>query len=181
MRYRRSQVAGACYFFTVVTFRRQRLFADASTIALLDDVLRAAQAKRPFSIDALVVLPDHLHTLWTLPDGDADFADRWRQVKGTFSRAYSPSHTLPEPDPGRKRRGEQTIWQRRYWEHLIRDERDFAAHLDYIHFNPVRHGLAKAPRDYKHSTFRDWVARGAYEIDWASDEPPKLPDWAGRE
>jgi putative transposase len=181
MRYRRMDVASATYFFTLVTYRRQPLLADAGAIALFESVVKSVQGKRPFAVEAQVVLPDHLHAMWTLPDGDADYSTRWRLIKEGFTREYARRHSLPRPDPARKARGERTVWQRRFWEHLIRDDRDFSAHLEYIHFNPVKHGLASAPRDWPFSSFSQWVARGAYDEDWGSNEMPKLPDWAGRE
>jgi REP-associated tyrosine transposase len=180
MRYRRVTVAGATYFFTVVTFRRQRLFADPLAVGLLEAAIQRVRERRPFVVEAQVVLPDHIHALWTLAD-DFDYATRWRLIKEAFTREYAPRTRLPARDAGRRARGEQTVWQRRYWEHLIRNDRDFSAHVEYIHFNPVRHGLVSAPRDWPHSTFLDWVARGDYDAAWGSQQPPKLPDWAGRE
>jgi putative transposase len=181
VRYRRATVAGASYFFTLVTFRRQPLFGGGKAVELFNEALRSVQARRPFTVDALVLLPDHVHAIWTLPDDDHDYATRWRRVKETFTRAYARDHRLPEPDIGRRARGERTVWQRRYWEHLIRDDRDFVAHVEYIHYNPVRHGLVAAPRDWPYSTFGQWVAYGLYEATWGADEIPQLPAWAGRE
>jgi putative transposase len=181
MCYRRAAVEGASYFFTLVTYRRQALFRDAEAVGLFNEAVRVVQTRRPFTIVAQVILPDHLHAIWTPPDHDSDYATRWRRMKETFTRAYFPSRRLPEPDRGRRARGERTVWQRRYWEHLIRDDRDFVTHVEYIHCNPVHHGLASAPRDWPHSTFGEWVARGAYEVSWGSDQGPELPAWAGRE
>ena len=130
---------------------------------------RSAEVRRswPFSIDAWVVLPDHLHCLWTLPEGDADFATRWRLIKSGFARR------LPRTEwcsASRTRRGERGIWQRRYWEHAIRDDRDFAGHM---HFNPVKHGYVSSPADWPYSTFRRLVQRGLYPPDWSgADEDP---------
>ena len=180
MRYRRILIEGACYAFTVVTHQRQSIFSDPQTVQLLDDVIDKVRGRHPFEIEAHVVLPDHLHTLWTLPDGDAKYATRWRLIKEAFTRAYGQRHALPERTETARARGEQPVWQRRFWEHLIRDERDFAAHLDYIHLNPVHHGLVTAPRDWPHSTFAEWVERGVYEPTWGSGENPELPDWAKR-
>jgi putative transposase len=163
--YRRSLVPGGSYFFTVnLEDRRSRLLTDHI------DSLRAAfwQAHRqhPFAIEAIVVLPDHLHAIWTLPEGDADFAVRWRLIKSTFSR------TLPaeEPvSPSRARRAERGIWQRRYWEHAIRDETDLERHIDYIHFNPVKHGHVARVRDWPHSSFHRFSRLGILPDDWAGD------------
>ena len=181
MRYRRSTAAGASYFFTLVTYRRQPLLGEAGAVGIFERALRSVQSRRPFTLEAQVVMPDHLHAIWTLPDGDCDYATRWRLIKEAFTRAYGETHRLPARDMTRRARGEQAVWQRRYWEHLIRDERDFSAHLDHIHYNPARHGFVAAPRDWSHSTFSDWVLLGTYEANWGSDEMPKLPDWAGRE
>jgi len=181
MRYRRMTIAGASYFFTVVTYRRQPLFAETQAVGLLQTAIQQIQERRPFVLEAQAVLPDHIHALWTLPDGDSNYPTRWRLIKEAFTRAYALDHRLPSRDKGRVARGERTVWQRRYWEHLIRDDCDFSAHVEYIHFNPVRHGLASAPRDWPHSTFLDWVARGLYDPMWGSQQPPALPEWAGRE
>ena len=116
----------------------------------------------------------------TLPDGDANYATRWRLIKEIFTRAYCKRIGVPTRTKTARARGEQPVWQRRFWEHLIRDERDLAAHIDYIHHNPVRHGLVSAPRDWQHSTFSQWVDRGVYDPTWGSGEMPELPEWAKR-
>ena len=127
------------------------------------------------------MLPDHLHVLWQLPEGDADYATRVRLAKTAFTKALDSRKPYHAIDSSRAARNERSVWQRRYWEHVIRDEKDFQAHLDYIHLNPVRHGLVASARDWPYSTFSDWVKRGAYTADWGSSEMPPLPDWAGRE
>jgi len=181
MRYRRTTVPGASYFFTVVTHGRKPLLRAAQAVHLLQTAIRRVQEKRPFVVEAQVVMPDHLHSIWSLPDGDFDYATRWRLIKEGFTRAFGANGPLPARDTRRQGRGEQAVWQRRYWEHLIRDDRDFAAHVEYIHFNPVKHGFVSAPCDWPHSTFADWVARGLYDIEWGSQGPLKLPAWAGHE
>jgi putative transposase len=181
MRYRRSDVLGASYFFTVVTYGQQPLLARAEAVATFERALQTVQQRRSFVLEAQVVLPDHLHALWTLPDNDSDYPTRWRLIKEAFTREYVTTNRVQEPDSRRRARGERAVWQRRYWEHLIRDDHDFSAHVEYIHYNPVRHGLVKAPADWPHSTFLDWVARGNYERTWGSDEMPKLPRLVGRE
>ena len=179
MRYRRSNTPGATYFFTVVTFQRRPLFAVPDNAALLKSALRYVMARRPFTIDAFVMLPDHLHCMWTLPPGDADFATRWMLVKSHFSRQCSASYKTP-PSAARRAKGEQTVWQRRYWEHQIRDEADFAAHCDYIHYNPVKHGLVARPADWVHSSFARFVKRGIYPADWGVASVD-FPDGVGGE
>ena len=150
-------------------------------MALFLAAVDKVRSRHPFEIDAYVVLPDHLHALWTLPDGDASFSTRWRLIKEAFTRAYIKTHEVPHPSASRRFKGEQSIWQRRFWEHAIRDDADFAAHLDYIHINPVRHGLVTAARDWPYSTFADWVARGNYDAWWGSEDMPPLPEWVGHE
>ena len=150
MRYRRTFQPGGSFFFTVVTAHRRPIFASADAVALLREAFRVVRKARPFDIDAIVVLPDHLHCIWTLPDGDADFMTRWRLIKTWFS----------------KHSAFKNIWQHRYWEHLLRDERDFEHHVDYIHFNPVRHGLANRVVEWPYSSFHQYVARGMYPVDW---------------
>lgn len=164
--YRRNRVPGGTWFFTVnLLDRRSDLLVRK--IAALREAVREVRAGRPFHIDAMVVLPEHLHALWTLPGGDADFPGRWRAIKTAFSKSVSAAPVVPS---ARLRPGERGIWQRRYWEHTIRDERDYAAHLDYIHFNPVKHGLARAPADWPFSSFRRLVALGFYPMDWAGGD-----------
>jgi len=181
MRYRRAAIPGVTYFFTLVTEHRRPLFQTLSAVSAFDDAVAAVRARHNFEIEAQVILPDHLHTMWTLPDGDADFSMRWRLIKGRFTRSYVRTFGALPRSASRHRKQEQGIWQRRFWEHLVRDEKDFGAHLDYIHYNPVRHGLVAAPRDWPHSTFTKWVAQGTYEADWGAGEMPKLPDWVGAE
>jgi REP-associated tyrosine transposase len=181
MRYHRTEAAGASYFFTVVTFRRQPVFTEAPVVEMLERAIRRVQERRPFVVEAQVVLADHLHALWTLHEEDSDYPTRWRLIKEAFTREYVPAYGLIWHDHRRHARGGRTVWQRRYWEHLIRDDRDFSAHLEYIHLNPVRHGLVSAPRDWPHSTFLKWVANGSYDLTWGSKGPVSLPDWAGRE
>ena len=117
-------------------------------------------------IDAIVILPDHLHAIWTLPQGDSDFATRWRLIKSTFSRSLPAGERISE---SRAAKGERGIWQRRYWEHTLRDEGDRARHADYIHFNPVKHGHSTRVSDWPHSSFHRMVKLGIYSADWAGD------------
>lgn len=163
--YRRARVPGGGYFFTVVTRHRQPLFTSEDRIEILRDAFRQIKARRPFDIEAIVILPDHLHALWRLPDGDADFSGRWREIKKQVSNLIAPASDD---------QGERRVWQRRFWEHLIRDEADWRRHLDYIHYNPVKHGLATRPLDWPWSSFRAAVARGWYTEDWGGDVGPEL-------
>jgi len=142
MRYRRADAAGATFFFTLVTEQRRPLFQDPAVVDLLLGAVEKVRSRQPFVLDAYVVLPDHLHTLWTLPDGDANFSTRWRLIKEAFTRAYVKTYSAPPQSDSRRAKGEQGVWQRRFWEHTIRSERDLMLHVDYIHWNPVRHGVA---------------------------------------
>ena len=160
--YRRILIPGATYFFTVNLANRRKTFL-IDHIDLLRDAIRYTRHRHPLDIDAMVVLPDHLHALWTLPPNDADFPLRWRLIKTWFSRH------LPRDEHRRASRidnGERGIWQRRYWEHLIRDEVDFARHVDYIHWNPVKHGHSVRVVDWPYSTFHRFVRDGVLAEDW---------------
>ncbi len=173
--YRRIRVTGGTYFFTAnLLDRSSRLLV--THIDVLRAAVRDVRSRAPFHIDAWVVLPDHAHCIWTLPPDDDDFSGRWRALKKAFTRAL-PS-TEPR-SPVRRRRGERGIWQRRFWEHTIRDERDYASHMDYVHFNPVRHGLAAHAADWPYSSFRRCIAAGMYPADWSvRDSEPG--DWGER-
>jgi putative transposase len=160
--YRRITLPGATYFFTVNLFdRRERLLTEQ--VEKLRGAVIWVRKAHPFAIDAWVVMPEHLHAIWTLPPGDADYALRWSSIKRRFSRGLPPGESL---NNARVRRGERGIWQRRFWEHLIRDDVDFERHVDYIHFNPVKHGHAKRVADWPYSTFHRYVAAGIYPPDW---------------
>jgi putative transposase len=163
--YRRNFIAGGSFFFTV-NLADRRLSLLTSHVAELRNAIRETRMRHPFAIDAIVVLPDHLHAVWTLPEGDADFATRWRLIKSTFSRSIPGGERI---SASRAAKGERGIWQRRYWEHTIRDEVDFERHLDYIHINPVKHGLVTRVRDWPHSSFHRMVKLGIYPEDWAGD------------
>jgi putative transposase len=163
--YRRNFLLGGSYFFTV-NLADRRLGLLAENIGLLREAFRSVRARHPFTIDAAVVLPDHLHMIWALPKDDADFALRWRLIKSAFARGLPRGERISASRAGK---GERGIWQRRYWEHTLRDQDDFARHLDYIHFNPVKHGHAARVRDWPHSSFRCWVRLGVYSEDWAGD------------
>jgi putative transposase len=121
-----------------------------------------------FTVDAIVILPDHLHTIWTLPEKDSDFPTRWKLIKSTFSRNYKKTFTSYLPDSIISK-GERGIWQRRFWEHLIRDQNDFNKHCDYIHYNPVKHGLVKSPAQWKFGSFSKYLEQGIYEENWGSN------------
>ena len=167
MRYRRARAKGATYFFTVVTYGRKQILCHGENVVLLRQVFRHVIDRHPFVIDAFVLLPEHLHCIWTLPQGDSDFSTRWRLIKGEFSRKCQNKYKS-RTTVSRSIKKEQTIWQRRFWEHLMRNETDYAKHVDYIHYNPVKHGIVKAPKDWEYSSFHRAVRRGLYHPDWGA-------------
>jgi putative transposase len=164
VRYRRNIVAGGTYFFTA-TLADRRSSALTDHIGLLRAAFRATRSIHPCAIDAVVVLPDHLHIVVTLPDGDARFSIWMSLIKRRFTDALAHAG-VPVP---RHPNGEQALWQRRFWEHTIRDERDFERHVDYIHFNPVKHGLVTRVGDWPHSSFHRYVRQGVLPADWGGD------------
>ncbi len=166
--YRRSHIAGATYFFTVVTYRRQPILCDEPVRHALRTAIVSTRATRPFVIDAWTLLPDHMHCIWTLPAGDSDFATRWNLIKRRTSLLCCGAHKHSEwLTASQRKHRESTLWQRRYWEHQIRDERDFVRHVDYIHYNSAKHGHCSRVLDWPHSSFHRYVARGDYPNDWA--------------
>ena len=163
--YRRNFIPGGCFFFTVnLADRRLRLLTEH--VDALRSAFSETHQRHPFTIDAIVVLPDHLHAVWTLPDGDRDFATRWRLIKSAFSRKFVTDEPISASRAAKRERG---IWQRRFWEHTIRNEEDLARHIDYVHINPVKHGLVKRVRDWPYSSFHRMVKSGIYPEDWAGD------------
>jgi len=167
--YRRACVPGGCWFFTVnLLDRRSRLLTE--NIDALRDATARTRQRFPFHIDAFVVLPDHLHAVWTLPPGDANFSVRWRWIKIRFARSLSKQERL---SPVRRARGERGIWQRRFWEHLVRDEADYARHIEYCYINPLKHAHVTRVRDWPHSSFHRDVRAGIFPEDWAGEfDPP---------
>jgi len=161
--YRRAWHPGGTYFFTVNALQRHGNDLLVRHIDLLRDVVREVRRAHAFAIHGWVVLPDHLHCVIELPDGDADFALRWRLIKAGFSKRLPATERRSEV---RRARGERGLWQRRYWEHLIRDARDLRAHLDYLHYNPVKHGHVARVADWPFSTFHSLVVKGVYPRDW---------------
>jgi putative transposase len=164
--YRRAREGGSTYFFTVVTRERRHVLVLPHVLNALREAFSIVKQAKPFDLDAIVILPDHLHAIWTLPPEDADFSGRWGSIKRHVSKASGIAAT--NPTHSMLTRQESGFWQRRFWEHLIRNDEDYKQHMDYIHFNPVRHGYAKRPTDWPHSSFHKCVERGLYPADWAS-------------
>jgi len=164
MRYRRANTPGATYFFTLnAADRSGHLLTDH--IDVLRESFRTVRNSRPFVLDAICVLPDHLHLLMTLPREDADFPTRLMLVKQGFSRRVPAGERI---NSSRALKGERALWQRRYWEHLIRDDADFERHVDYIHFNPVKHGWVQRAADWPHSSIHRFIREGVIDASWAS-------------
>jgi putative transposase len=166
MQYRRAKIPGGTYFFTAVTFRRRKFLCEPENVDLLRTAFRSVKSEHPFTIDAFVLLPEHLHCIWTLPPDDRDYSMRWRVIKKFFTDRCS-EHLKTRRSPAQKRKRAQTVWQPRYWEHQIRDDRDFEKHCDYIHWNPVKHGWVSRVRDWPYSSFHRFVRGGIYPEDWA--------------
>ncbi|ABD89607.1 REP-associated tyrosine transposase [Rhodopseudomonas palustris] len=163
--YRRAFIPGGCWFFTVnLLERRATLLVDH--VSILRDAIAHTRKAYPFQIDAFVVLPDHIHAVWTLPPSDADFSTRWRLIKTRFAKALPKQEQLSAV---RQRRGERGIWQRRFWEHLIRDEADYARHIEYCYINPMKHQLVSRVQDWPYSSFHRDVQRGLIPPDWAGE------------
>lgn len=169
-RYRRSIVPGGTFFFTVVTEGRQAVLTQPDVRDALREAIMRVREHAPFRIDGWVLMPDHLHAIWTLPPDDADFADRWRRVKAYVTRQCGERYRQPKRlTRYRKGKGQGTFWQHRFWEHQIRDERDFRRHLDYVHANPVKHRYVQRAGDWPWSTFHRYVREGVYTPDWCAE------------
>lgn len=183
--YRRAYRPGGTFFFTIVTHRRRPLFADVANIQRLRRAIGDVKNERPFDLTAAVILPDHLHFIWTLPTGDADYSGRIGRMKVLFTRSLAGTKWeglarseglvgSAHPTKSRRQHRESQVWQRRFWEHTIRDEKDFEHHLNYLHYNPVKYRLCKCPHQWDASSFSNWVARSAYELDWQCQCDSKL-------
>jgi len=167
MRYRRCREAGGTWFFTVnLANRHSSLLVDR--VATLRTAVRLVMARHPFIVDAWVILPDHMHAVWTLPPDDSDYSTRWMLIKSGFSRHIPCAEPIVDARATKRERG---VWQQRFWEHQIRDEVDFKRHVDYIHYNPVKHGLTRRPIDWPWSSIHRAVRQGQLTADWASEKP----------
>ena len=163
--YHRFRVEGGTYFFTVVTYHRRPFLVTPSAQKILHDAWETAQTRFPFETLAVCLLPDHLHCMWKLPEGDSNYSIRWRVIKNLFSARYLKKIGIEEQrNESRKKRHEAAIWQRRFWEHWIRDDHDFFNHMNYNHYNPVKHGYVSRPDDWEYSSYRKKVAQGACPV-----------------
>ena len=177
--YRRSNTAGGSYFFTVVTQQRRPFLCAPDVLAALRCAIQHTRQTLPFTIDAWVVLPDHMHAIWTLQQGEANFGKRWGVIKSQVTKACrgqveALAKTSEIQSESQENQHESALWQRRFWEHQIRDETDFTQHMNYVHFNPLKHGLVQRVRDWPHSTFHRSVKQEVYAQDWGLDAD--LPD-----
>ena len=164
MRYRRTRQPGGTYFFTVnLADRAASLLTDR--VDDLRNAVRTVKRNHPFDILAWVVMPDHLHAVWSLPDNDPDCATRWMLIKAGFSRNVTRGEWVRA---SRLSKGERGVWQRRFWEHLITDEDDLARHVDYVHINPVKHGHVARAVDWPYSSIHGYIRRGWLPEDWAA-------------
>jgi putative transposase len=166
--YRRPGIAGGTYFITQVTYQRQPWLCSDLARHALRTAITAVRKNHPFSIDAFVLLPDHFHCLWTLPPDDSDLSTRMRLVKAYVTRHYGADLEIDsEISASRQKRKERNLWQRRFWEHLIRDETDFENHCDYIHYNPVHHQYCERPTDWQFSSLHRFIEKQIYSPNWA--------------
>jgi putative transposase len=178
--YRRSYIPGGTFFFTVVTYNRQPILTSSVSRKLLREAWKTIQTKYPFELVACCLLPNHLHCIWTLPEQDSDYSIRWRGIKGLFSKSYKKEMNIhPNLSASKMKKREAGIWQRRFWEHTIFKQEDFNLHVDYIHYNPVKHGLVNRACDWPWSTFHRFRKEGVYDVDWGtvlSYNYPKIKD-----
>ena len=165
--YRRLYRQQGWYFFTVVTYNREKILIQPDNLKRLRLSFHHVMKKYPFIMDAVVILPDHIHCIWRLPPDDDDFSTRWRLIKRYFSISMNASLT---------KRAEKKVWQRRFWEHLLRNEADWHTHMDYIHYNPVKHGYVQSPYDWPYGSFRRAVKQGLYPEDWGAREPSNISE-----
>ena len=179
--YRRWYVAGGTYFFTLVAYRRRPLFREEIARQCLRNAIKTIQDQRPFELFAIVLLPDHLHCIWTLPPGDDKYPIRWKRIKEEFTINYLKVGGTDGPrSASRKAKGERGIWQRRYWEHTLKDEDDLKRCVDYIHWNPRKHKYVDRVRDWPWSSFHRFVKLGEYDPDWGGVDPTpgyNDPEW----
>jgi putative transposase len=162
-----SERSGRQLFFSTVNIAEQRKDLLVRHQEALRNAFNAEQERAPFTVVAFVILPDHLHAIWRLPSGDSDYSNRWRRIKADFSKALPASERV---SASKRDKGERGVWQRRFWEHTIQDEGDLQRHVDYIHFNPVKHGYVNRVADWPHSTFHSYVECGLYPSDWAGGD-----------
>lgn len=180
--YRRNYIPGGTFFLTLVTYQRAPLFSNPENISRLRVSLSITQLEMPFKILGAVVLPEHMHFLWTLPPNDANYSRRVGRLKVLFTRSLRGKKMLPKHvSVSRQKHRESDVWQRRFWEHTIQHEADLAKHLDYIHYNPVKHSLVTCPHKWEYSSFHTLVKEGIYSADWCcscAGRQSQVPDFS---
>jgi putative transposase len=178
--YRRAYIPGGTLFLTLVTYQRQPIFSHPDNISRLLSAIAIARTEMPFEITA-VVLPDHIHFIWMLPPSDSNYSRRVGRMKALFTQSLRGKKSLPQTvSLSRRKHRESDVWQRRFWEHAITDETDLRKHLDYLHYNPVKHGLVSCPHSWEYSSFHKWVKLEKYAVDWGCQcqgKKPKMPDF----
>jgi putative transposase len=179
--YRRVFIPGGTFFFTLVTYNRQPIFSNPENVSRLRCAIAQVKAEMPFDIVGAVVLPDHLHFIWKLPTGDRNYSKRVGRLKVLFTQSLRGERALPQNvSISRRKHRESNVWQRRFWEHTIQDEEDFEMHLNYIHYNPVKHGLVSCPHLWSSSSFHSWVRTGGYDSQWCcvcGGKQPRIPNF----
>jgi len=174
--YRRFYREGCTVFLTIVTYKRINLFKNPDNIDKLRLAIAKVKKEKLFDILGAVILPDHLHFLWTLPPNDSNYSQRVSRMKVLFTRSIGRNiASLKDISQSRRKHRESNVWQRRFWEHTIRDEQDLEKHLEYIHYNPVKHGLVSCPHFWPYSSFHQWVKQGVYSMEWGCCCQGKLP------
>lgn len=173
--YLRNLVEGGTYFFTVVTYHRKHVFSNILARKILHDAWTITNHRHPFETIAVCLLPDHIHCMWKMPEGDSDYSTRWKEIKRHFSINYQKQIGYGEErNTSHLKHKEVAVWQRRFWEHTIEGEDDFEAHFDYIHFNPIKHGYVERAADWQWSSFHRYVIKGIYDLNWAGGDEGKL-------
>ncbi len=184
--YRRLFRAGGTFFFTVVTHNRRGFLCEPLARHCLRSAIEKVRLERPFEMLAFVLLPEHFHCVWRLPEGDENYSTRMACIKKDFTKAWlAGGGDEIDISRSRRERRERGVWQRRYWEHAIRDQDDLCRHVNYIHYNPVKHDVAECPHLWPYSTFHRWAEEGYYAKDWlcgcggGRGEPPDFEDMSG--
>jgi len=178
--YIRYKIEGGFYFFTVVTYNRLPILTNEPCRRLLHQAWGETREQFPFETVAVCLLPDHLHCIWKLPEMDADYSVRWKVLKSHFTKKYLKEIGAGEErNESRLKRGEAAIWQRRFWEHTILDQMDLETHIDYVHYNPIKHGFVSRAADWPWSSFLRFVKEGVYDIEWIGNGEDRLRmvDW----
>jgi putative transposase len=164
----RRDYTGTVYFFTVVTSRRKLFLTSLKARTSLHRAVVECRRRYPFNLDGWVLLPDHLHCIWTLPEYDVNYSRRWSIIKRLFTQTYEEGKELPPP-----------YWQARFWTHTLVDDKDYEHHLNYLHFNPVKHGYVSAPGEWPWTSLHRYIGAGLYPVDWA--QATDIPSEIGRE